>query len=239
MGSPDVSDDVGGLLNGEGHKRTLLPELHEPITLDADPLAEGFYPGLVSAQEAGDVRCCDAGHGPPEVVPRPLVHNAFWIAGKVPSLNDLLDAKSKNQPRASFLIMRQKPQKGKGAARYSLYNDIKQDWKRRTIRALGPSPVRVTSAYFGYVVVEETLKRDPSNICSSAVKFIEDGLVEAGVLPNDGWQNVLGIRLHWVHRKGREPGIYVVMSSGPLTESDLAVYYEAYVYGQNHSPKEH
>jgi hypothetical protein len=51
-------------------------------------------------------------------------------------------------------------------------------------------------------------------------------LVEAGVIPNDGWNNVLGIRVHWVHRKGREPGVYVVMSDGLLSEEQLVVEYE-------------
>jgi hypothetical protein len=129
--------------------------------------------------------------------------------------------------------MRQLPSKGKHrrTARFSLYNDIKIDWKRRTIAALGTPFVRVDSAYFGYLVVEETQKRDPSNICSSAVKFIEDALVEAGVMSNDGWANVLGIRVDWILKRDRQPGVYVMMTNAPPSEARLLQEYEEH-YGQ-------
>jgi len=157
----------------------------------------------------------------------PVIHNAFFVPGKVPSLNELLDAKGGTAPKVQSIIMRHLPKKGKGrGARFDAYNDIKQDWKHRTVRAIGAPFVRVKASFFGYVVVEESLRRDPSNVCASAIKFIEDGIVEAGVMSNDGWDNVLGIRVHWVHRKGRDPGIYVVMSDVPLLEEELEREYE-------------
>lgn len=156
-----------------------------------------------------------------------MIHNAFFVPGKVPSLNELLDAKGGTAPRVASIIMRHLPKKGKGrAARFDAYNDLKQDWKQRTVRAIQSPFVRVKSCYFAYLVVEETLRRDPSNICSSAIKFIEDGIVDAGVMSNDGWDNVLGIRVHWVHRKSRPPGIYVIMSDSKLTEEELEREYE-------------
>lgn len=157
----------------------------------------------------------------------PVIHNAFFIPGKVPSLNELLDAKGGTAPRVQSIIMRHLPKKGKArGARFDAYNDLKQDWKHRTIKAIGSPFVIVKQAYFGYVVVEPGTKRDPSNICSSAIKFIEDGIVAAGVMANDGWSDVLGIRVHWIHRKLRDPGIYVVMSDTPLLEQELERQYE-------------
>ncbi len=122
--------------------------------------------------------------------------------------------------------MRQKPQKGNRGGGFDLYNDIKQDWTQRTVRAVSHPFVRMQQAFFGYVVVEETLRRDPSNIIAAAVKFIEDGLIKAGVMPNDGWGNVLGIRPICVHRPGREPGVYVVMSDDRISEEQLVLEYE-------------
>ncbi len=43
------------------------------------------------------------------------------------------------------------------------------------------------------------MKRDPSNIAAAAAKFIEDGLIKAGVIENDGWKQVL---------RQREPGAW-------------------------------
>ena len=156
-----------------------------------------------------------------------MIHNAFFVPGKVPSLNELLDARGRTAPRVASIIMKHLPKKSKAPGiRYDAYNDIKQDWKIRTIGAIGAPFVRVKSAYFGYLVVEETERRDPSNICASAIKFIEDGIVEAGVMKNDGWKQVLGIRVHWICRPKHRPGIYVIMSDEPLTEAQLESEYE-------------
>ena len=40
-------------------------------------------------------------------------------------------------------------------------------------------------------------RKDPDNI-SFAVKFILDGLVNAGALPNDGWNEIVEITHHFV-----------------------------------------
>lgn len=206
-------------------KRDTLPfSPHHPQapSLDAELLADFFHLTRGRSEVPGQVVRVDA-RGPRQ----PVIHNAFFVAGKVPSLNELLDAKGGTAPRVASIIMRHLPKKGKGrGARFDAYNDIKQDWKHRTIKAIGAPFVRVTACFFAYLVVEETHKRDPSNICSSAIKFIEDGIVEAGVMSDDGWKNVLGIRVHWVHRKGRRPGIYVVMSDMKLSEEQLESEYE-------------
>ena len=216
----DSPDDSHRLLDGERDTLPSSTELPKAPPLDAELPADAFDLTRRRPAVAGDVSRVDAGRSP-------VIHNAFWVAGKVPSLNDLLEARGAAPPSIRSIIMRAKPGKAKSlGARWDLYNDIKQDWKRRTIKAIGTPFVRVTACYFGYVVVEETLKRDPSNICSAAIKFIEDGLVEAGVVPNDSWGNVLGIRMVCVHRKGRDPGVYVVMSDTPLPEACLVAEYE-------------
>lgn len=223
LASPNDRDDLHRLFDAERDTPTLPSQLPEAPSLDAELAADPFDLRRRRLEVPSDVPRVDTGR----LVATAVIHNAFWVAGKVPSLNDLLDAKSAGQPLLRSIIMRQKPVKGKrGGNRYCAYNDIKQDWKTRTVRAVGSPFVRIERAYFGYVIVEETLKRDPSNVCSAAIKFIEDGLVTAGVIPNDGWNNVLGIRMVCLHRPGRQPGVYVVMSDKPLDESRLAFEYE-------------
>lgn len=213
------ANEPDALLDGERHQLTLATQLAERESLNAERPAELLdRPGRDSDIPSNVFRV-DARI--------PVIHNAFFVPGKVPSLNDLLDARGAGQPIIRSIIMRRKPTKAKsGGMRFDLYNEIKQDWTQRTIAALGAPFIRVPSCYFGYVVVEETLKRDPSNICSAAVKFIEDGLVKAGAIPNDGWDQVKGIRVTWIHRKGQVPGVYVVMSDELLSEERLVLEYE-------------
>lgn len=219
--SADRSDDADRLVDTKRSARSLPPESSETPSFDAELPADAFDLVRVRTQVPSQVSSVDAGWSVP------VIHNAFFVAGKVPSLNDLLEARGAQAPTIRSIIMRRRPGKAKSlGARFDLYNEIKQDWAHRTVHALPLPYVRVPAAYFGYVIVEETLKRDPSNVCSAAIKFIEDGLVKAGVIPNDGWKNVLGIRMVCIHRPGRDPGVYVVMSSEALPEERLVHEYE-------------
>jgi len=56
--------------------------------------------------------------------------------------------------------------------------------------------------------VEPNRRRDPDNISAGGVKFVFDGMVAAGLLPNDGWNNVKMI-LHRFKVNKLKPGIYV------------------------------
>jgi hypothetical protein len=220
--SADDGEDADDLVDTERRTLPFPPEVPQAPSLDAELAADVFYLSRLSAGVPSDVPGVDAGW-----TLAPVIHNTFWIEGKVPSLNDLLDAKGgAKAPLMRSIIMRQKPAKGnQRGGRFDLYNDIKQDWKQRTVRATSVRHARIDKAFFGYLVIEQTLKRDPSNICSSAIKFIEDGLVEACIIPNDGWNNVLGIRVHWLHRKLARPGVFVVMSDAPLPEAELVAEY--------------
>lgn len=56
-------------------------------------------------------------------------------------------------------------------------------------------------AYVSFVWFEENTKRDPDNICAGA-KFCLDALVNCKILPNDGWEHVLGIKHGFVCSPG-------------------------------------
>ena len=220
--SADHRDNASGIVYRERDTLPFSPEQTQAPSLDAQLAGDFFHLTRARPQVPSEVRGVDSNR--PRV---PVIHNAFFVPGKVPSLNELLDAKGGNKDKKRLLILRHLPKKGRTTPQWvHAYNDIKQSWKHRTIAAIGTPFVRVKAAYFGYVVVEQERRRDPSNICSSAIKFIEDGIVEAGVMQDDGWNNVLGIRVHWIHRELREPGIYVVMSDVRLTEEQLEMEYE-------------
>lgn len=221
MSRTDSPDDPHCLVHAERSTWPFPPELAECDSLDSELPTDVFHLTRRRPAVTRDVSSIYPGR-------EPVIHNAFWVPGKVPSLNELLDAKVPKRSMGVRSIIMGKVQ-GKSNSRhqgYVEYNTIKQEWKRRTVRALGNPFVRVESAHFAYLVVEESMKRDPSNICSAAIKFIEDGLVEAGVIPNDGWKQVRGIRMHCIHRPDRDPGVYVVMSDRFVDELHLINEYE-------------
>lgn len=50
--------------------------------------------------------------------------------------------------------------------------------------------------YMSYLWVERNTRRDKDNI-AFAKKFIQDALVETGILKNDGWRQVCGFEDHF------------------------------------------
>jgi hypothetical protein len=152
------------------------------------------------------------------------VYNQFWFPGKVPSMNELLDGKANaRQMKKTWLV-----HKGKkpGQFKFNKYNQIKQDWTQKVVNVVKSTGFCPTEAsYFCYLVVEKTRKRDPSNVFSSACKFIEDGLMEAGVIPNDGWNNVLGIATYIKHEPLGEAGVYLVMSDAYIMPCTMDTFY--------------
>ncbi len=118
----------------------------------------------------------------------------LWIPGKLPGLNEVIDAAHKVY--------------GYGKARSSEYRKMKRAWGERVqvyARQQGFRPVE--SACFVYLCVETARTRDPSNVVAGAMKLIEDGLQDAELLTNDGWKNILSLQVFWT--LGPEPGVMV------------------------------
>lgn len=71
---------------------------------------------------------------------------------------------------------------------------MKREWQnavilcaRRQIRGKFTRPV-----VMNYLWVEKDRRRDKDNIAAFGRKVIQDALVKAGVLKNDGWANIVG-----------------------------------------------
>lgn len=147
-----------------------------------------------------------------------ILYNTFFIPGKVPSLNDL-NAFRAIQGAKQTSIIRFKKKKKASSYQYNMYNEVKQKWSAAVVSVVNKKPFNVVeSCYYSYLMIENTKKRDPSNICATAIKFVEDGLMKAGVIKNDGWDNVLGIIPYWHHDKIAKMGVCVFMASEPLSK---------------------
>lgn len=118
----------------------------------------------------------------------------FWIDGKLPSLNEYINACSSHA---------------------QVGGKFKKRWKEYVclqIRQCRLSPV--IQARFDFVWVEKDKTRDKDNISSIGRKIIFDALVHEGILKNDGWRQVVNWTDHFYvssKRPVKEPGVFVVM----------------------------
>ena len=105
------------------------------------------------------------------------------IRERLPGMNDFLEESTK--------IARNFNRKG---GRHTGYSKLKKQWGAKIVvlcaeQQLSPVP----AAHFRFTWIEPNRMRDPDNI-SAGKKLIFDGLVAAGVLPEDGWSQILSIR---------------------------------------------
>ena len=135
-----------------------------------------------------------------------LVFGRLFIPGPLLSMNDIISLKA-----TKF---------GRGMDAYA---KTKRHWgglismlaRHARLGAIGPS-------YFTYLFRERDRRRDPSNFVAGGVKIIEDGLQEAGLLDNDGWNHVLGFTAHWVV-DAEQPGCTVFVHAERLLTKDEAI----------------
>jgi len=101
------------------------------------------------------------------------VKHQFVIPGRMPGLNEIIGVARANR----FASASQKHKWTAVCAKAA---------REAAIPAIA-RPVRVRICWF-----EPNVRRDPDNI-EAAVKFILDGLVEAGILEDDGQKNIIDI----------------------------------------------
>lgn len=96
------------------------------------------------------------------------------IPGRLPGMNEFIDAQRANRFKGANL----KKSSQLDCARY-----IKKQMKGIDVK----TPIRLH-----YTFVERNKRRDLDNISGFAHKVIQDALVQVGVLPNDGWEQIHG-----------------------------------------------
>lgn len=98
----------------------------------------------------------------------------FTIWGQLPGLNEFIDANRRNYHAGAKL---------KKEAQFLVVTAARKGLKRW--RPSGP-------VWMTYRWYEPNQRRDKDNISAGGRKIIQDALVEAGVLQNDGWREIRG-----------------------------------------------
>lgn len=96
------------------------------------------------------------------------------VDGRLPSLNEYIDASRRNRYAAATM---------------------KRECMERVLLACSQTlrGVRITPpVYMRYLWIEPNKKRDKDNVCAYGRKIIQDALVVGGYLPNDGWRDIVG-----------------------------------------------
>ena len=101
------------------------------------------------------------------------------IPGRMPSLNEYIDAERKNR----FVAAQMKSEKQYLAGLY--------------IRKALPGVHIDVPVYIHYHWFEPNKRRDKSNACAFGRKVIEDALVQQHVLRDDGWDEIVGFVDHF------------------------------------------
>jgi hypothetical protein len=159
------------------------------------------------------------------------LYNLFLFPWKVPSMNELMYMKGITGKKS--WLLKSGPKAGKSTDQrgfiYNRYNEMKQEWSQKVrINVVHQGFTPVESCYFNYLIIENNIKRDPSNIFASAIKFVEDGLQEANVIPNDGWKNVKGIRPYVHLDRESSCALMLAMTNQPLGENTMVSYYNTW-----------
>lgn len=152
-----------------------------------------------------------------------IIYNQFLFPWRVPSMNDLVFLKGVGG-KTSWLL--KGGEKKRNSFKYNKYNELKQEWSSKVCQHVVKAGfTSCKEAYFHYLLIEPNVKRDPSNIAAAAAKFIEDGLIKAGVIENDGWRQVLGLVPFWILDRDSSGAVFLVMANQPLCKNAIVSYY--------------
>lgn len=114
------------------------------------------------------------------------------IYGRLPGLNDMIDADRRDRRAGNRL---------KQESQETIRMYILRDLKHLKIE----KPVELHYSFY-----EPNRRRDLDNISGYAHKVTQDALVASGVLKNDGWANIVGMKDSFFV-DARNPRIEVIM----------------------------
>ncbi len=133
----------------------------------------------------------------------------LWIPGPHPGLNEILDAR---------MLEGIKKSRGRSHPGWQGggYTALKRGWERIIkLQSMSQALEPITTTRFTYLFYEAHNRRDPSNVFGGGIKLIEDALITAQLLDNDGRKHVHEIRPHVTTRKER-PGVSVFFGTVTL-----------------------
>lgn len=95
----------------------------------------------------------------------------FTINGSLPSMNEIVAASKKH---------------------HMSYANMKKDYTALVQISAANLP-KIKKADFEITWYCKNKRKDPDNIAGGGTKILMDGLIKAGVMPNDGWNEVNSI----------------------------------------------
>lgn len=117
------------------------------------------------------------------------------------TLNEMIDA----QARARLVTNKATGKQ----VRISAYTGKKKQATAEVALLCRAGLVAVRAAFYTFLHVRTARNEDPDNFVAGAHKFVFDGLKASGVIPNDGWKQVLGFADFW--QTGERPGVLVAI----------------------------
>jgi hypothetical protein len=130
------------------------------------------------------------------------VSQAFFVPGPLPGQNEMLNAHGQGGGGAG---------NGYAQAKKKWTNDIALLAKVHKIRP-------VERAHLRFVWHEKHRRRNPDNIAAGK-KLVIDGLVKAGVLRNDGWDEVASFTDEW--HVASPAGVTVFIESAVIDRANV------------------
>lgn len=152
--------------------------------------------------------------------------SVLFVPGPLPNLNEIIDARANAFIPKSAVI----PGRGISSARFpNEWGRIKKRWHDIVAKCAKEQGFTVPDigGFMNFLILEPNKRRDPDNVGAGAQKVIQDGLVEAGYLKNDGWKFVHGYRHHF-SIDAANPGTYLVVTADKcLDEVEAADFFAA------------
>ena len=119
---------------------------------------------------------------------------SFFVGGKIPDLNTLIDAAKRRR------------------GGWSGYAMLKDEWTRIVAYEIKKAKLKpMAKAFIEYEWRELNKRRDPDNITGGGHKLLNDGLVKAGILKNDGWTEIVGFADTFTVVEKGEEGVMVTL----------------------------
>lgn len=146
---------------------------------------------------------------------------SLWLPVRLPGMNEILDARMSRGKGAS------------SARQWNGYSTLKREWASKIkVLAFHRRFAFVERGYFTYLFVEPNQRRDKSNVIAGGIKLIEDALVEAKIITNDGWGVVADIRPYVVCGSEEKYGVLMAVRDDRVLELAEMLELAEKEYGQ-------
>ena len=94
---------------------------------------------------------------------------------------------------------------------YYVYSAMKKQWSRTIGQCIILAKLQpMQRAAVSFTWMERNTRRDPDNIIAGGQKLVLDCLVTAGILPDDGWDEIAAL-VHGFNVDASNPGVWVML----------------------------